>query len=104
MPKQTPPNLDLYAKVEDLLGVKEASPILYAHYLLHLSTVNFNSLLDVGCGSGDFLRQMHRSLAIPEVKGIDLSPIMVSRTIHEGYDAQCIDLCQEKGSTSINKH
>lgn len=101
MPKQKPQALDLYAKVEDLLGVKEASPILYAHYLLHLSTLSFNTLLDVGCGSGDFLRQMHRSLAIPKVKGIDLSPIMVSRTIQEGYDAQCIDLCQVEGSFDV---
>ena len=46
------PALDLYAKVEDLLGVKEAAPTLYAHYLLFLQTLEFETLLDVGCGSG----------------------------------------------------
>jgi len=86
-------SLDLYAKVEDLLGVKEAAPSLYAHYLLFLNSVDFDSLLDVGCGSGDFLRQMHGALDIPRVKGIDLSPLMVSQTLAQGYDAECIDLC-----------
>jgi len=89
----TSDSLDLYAKVEDLLGVKEAAPSLYAHYLLFLNTIDFTSLLDVGCGSGDFLRQMEGALEIPEVKGIDLSPLMVSRTLEQGYDAECVDLC-----------
>lgn len=93
MANSTPNSLDLYAKVEDLLGVKEAAPTLYAHYLLFLNTVDFGSLLDVGCGSGDFLRQMQGALQIPRVKGIDLSPLMVSKTVEQGYDAECIDLC-----------
>jgi predicted TPR repeat methyltransferase len=89
-------SLDLYAKVEDLLGVKEAAPSLYAHYLLFLNSLDFDSLLDVGCGSGDFLRQMQGALDISQVKGIDLSPIMVSKTLNQGIDAQCIDLCDLK--------
>jgi cyclopropane fatty-acyl-phospholipid synthase-like methyltransferase len=94
-------SLDLYAKVEDLLGVKEAAPALYAHYLLFLNSIEFDSLLDVGCGSGDFLRQMQGALDIPEVKGIDLSPFMVARTLEQGYDAECIDLCDMKGSYDV---
>lgn len=94
-------SLDLYAKVEDLLGVKEAAPALYAHYLLFLNPVEFDSLLDVGCGSGDFLRQMQSALEIPRVKGIDLSPLMVSRTAKQGYDAQCIDLCDLNGHYDV---
>ena len=86
--------LDLYAKVEDLLGVKEAAPLLYAHYLLFLQTIKCDTLLDVGCGSGDFLRQMQGALDIPVAKGIDLSPTMVSKTQQQGLDAQCIDLCE----------
>ncbi|MEA1880152.1 MAG: methyltransferase domain-containing protein [Campylobacterota bacterium] len=86
-------SLDLYAKVEDLLGVKEAAPSLYAHYLLFLHSVQFDTLLDVGCGSGDFLLQMHKALDIPIVKGIDLSPLMVSKTRNLSIDAECIDLC-----------
>ncbi|MDQ7046223.1 MAG: methyltransferase domain-containing protein [Sulfurovum sp.] len=90
-------SLDLYAKVEDLIGVKEAAPSLYAHYLLFLNSVDFETLLDVGCGSGDFLRQMQGALDIPKVKGIDLSPLMVAQTLEQGYDAGCIDLCSLDG-------
>ena len=101
MAKTTSKSLDLYAKVEDLLGVKEAAPSLYAHYLLFLNSVDFDSLLDVGCGSGDFLRQMQGALDIPQVKGIDLSPLMVKRTLEQGYDAQCIDLCALEGKYDV---
>ena len=93
--------LDLYAKVEDLLGVKEAAPSLYAHYLLFLNTIDFETLLDVGCGSGDFLRQIQGALEIPEVKGIDLSPLMVSKTLEQGLDAQCMDLCDLDGRYDV---
>jgi len=94
-------SLDLYAKVEDLLGVKEASPRLYAHYLLFLNTIDFDTLLDVGCGSGDFLVQMKHALDIPQVKGIDLSPVMVTKSIENGIDASCIDLCDIEGKYDV---
>jgi predicted TPR repeat methyltransferase len=97
----TADSLDLYAKVEDLLGVKEAAPSLYAHYLLFLNSIDFDSLLDVGCGSGDFLRQIQGALDIPLVKGIDLSPLMVSKTLEQGYDAECIDLCDLNGHYDV---
>ena len=101
MANKTSDSLDLYAKVEDLLGVKEAAPSLYAHYLLFLHSVDFDTLLDVGCGSGDFLDQMQGALDIPQVKGIDLSPLMVAQTLNQGYDAECIDLCELNGSYDV---
>lgn len=101
MANSTSDSLDLYAKVEDLLGVKEAAPSLYAHYLLFLNAIDFDSLLDVGCGSGDFLRQIQGALEIPEVKGIDLSPLMVSKTLKQGYDAECVDLCDIDGHYDV---
>ena len=94
-------SLDLYAKVEDLLGVKEAAPRLYAHYLLFLNTIDFDTFLDIGCGSGDFLLQMQQALDIPQVKGIDLSPVMVSKTVEMGLDAQCVDLCDLSGKYDV---
>jgi predicted TPR repeat methyltransferase len=93
--------LDLYAKVEDLLGVKEAAPSLYAHYLLFLKSIEFETLLDVGCGSGDFLRQMHGVLNKKQVKGIDLSPLMVTKTVEQGFDAECKNLCDVEGKYDV---
>ncbi len=93
--------LDLYAKVEDLLGVKEVAPRLYAHYLLFLNTIDFETLLDVGCGSGDFLLQMQRALDIPQVKGIDLSPLMVEKTRAYEIDAACINLCDVEDNYDV---
>jgi len=94
-------SLDLYAKVEDLLGVKEAAPSLYAHYLLFLNTLDFKTLLDVGCGSGDFLVQMQQALDISQVKGIDLSPVMVAKTQKLGINAGCINLCDLEGKYDV---
>ena len=101
MTNKTSDSLNLYAKVEDLLGVKEAAPSLYAHYFLFLNSVDFDSLLDAGCGSGDFLRQIQGALDIPKVKGIDLSPLMVAQTTEQGYDSECIDLCDLPGSYDV---
>lgn len=95
------PALDLYAKVEDLLGVKEAAPMLYAHYFLFLQTLSFETLLDVGCGSGDFLRQMQGALEIPSAKGIDLSPLMVAKAREQGFEAQCMGACEVEGSFDV---
>ncbi len=94
-------SLDLYAKVEDLLGVKEAAPRLYAHYLIFLKSITFETLLDVGCGSGDFLLQMQKALEIPGVKGIDLSPLMVAKTQEKGMDAECINLCDVEAKYDV---
>jgi len=94
-------SLDLYAKVEDLLGVEEAAPRLNAHYLLFLKSIECNSLLDVGCGSGEFLVQMKKALGINTLKGVDLSPLMVERTQSKGIDAECIDLCDLQGSYDV---
>jgi len=46
--------LNLYSKIEDLIGVKEVAPKLYAYYFDILSKLEFCSLLDIGCGKGDF--------------------------------------------------
>lgn len=85
--------LDLYAKIEDLLDVNEVTPILNAYYFKTLKDIKFNTLLDVGCGSGGFLSEL--SVNYPDVNalGIDLSEVMVEHTKAKGLNAQCIDLC-----------
>jgi predicted TPR repeat methyltransferase len=96
-----PNALDLYAKVEDLLGVTEVTPILNEYYFDALDRLTFKTLLDVGCGSGGFLEEL--SLGYPEVKtkGIDLSPVMVEMTQVKGMNAQCIDLCKLEGKFDV---
>jgi predicted TPR repeat methyltransferase len=86
--------LDLYAKVEDLLGVTEVTPILNEYYFDTLDDLTLKTLLDVGCGSGGFLEEL--SLGYPHIKtkGIDLSPLMVKMTQSKGLNAECIDLCK----------
>jgi len=94
-------SLDLYARVEDLLGVKEASPDLYAHYLLTLKHLEFSTLLDVGCGNGDFIRQMQGAFPHAHFAGIDLSVEMVRRAKMQKVDAQALDLCDATGSYDV---
>ena len=96
-----PNALDLYAKVEDLLGVHEVTPILNEYYFDTLDTLEFKILLDVGCGSGGFLEEL--SIGYPHVKtkGIDLSPVMVEMTKAKGLNAECIDLCKLDGKYDV---
>ena len=94
-------SLDLYARAEDLLGVKEAAPDLYAHYLLALREIAFDSLLDVGCGSGDFLASIRGAFPDVMFRGIDLSPEMIARTRKQGMEAEVIDLCDDQGKYGV---
>ena len=96
--KNTSDALDLYAQIEDMTEVKEAAPHLYVKYLEELQNIEFDSLLDVGCGSGDFLSALSTVMPNIKFKGIDLSPIMVEKARNNGVDAEVIDLCdiQEK--------
>jgi len=93
--------LDLYAKVEDLLGVNEVTPILNEYYLETLESMEFDTLLDVGCGSGGFLAQVTHDYPHIEALGIDLSPVMVKMTQAKGLNAHCIDLCKIEGQFDV---
>ena len=93
--------LDLYAKVEDLLGVAEVTPILNEYYFNVLDDLNVKKLLDVGCGSGGFLEELSLGYPHIETKGIDLSPVMVEMTQAKGLNAECIDLCKLDGKFDV---
>jgi len=87
-------SLDLYAKVEDLLENQEAIASLYDYYYETLSQIAFESLLDVGCGSGAYLVSLKEHFPHIKAKGIDLSPVMADRARAKGVDAEAIDLCE----------
>jgi len=96
-----PNALDLYAKVEDLLGVSEVTPILNEYYFNTLDGLEFKTLLDVGCGSGGFLEELSIGYSHVKTKGIDLSPVMVEMTKAKGMNAECIDLCKLNGKFDV---
>ena len=93
--------LDLYAKVEDLLGVNEVTPILNEYYHETLEKMDFSTLLDVGCGSGGFLLELAEKQPHIKTLGIDLSSVMVEMTKAKNLNAQCIDLCKIEGKFDV---
>ncbi|KIM13364.1 MAG: methyltransferase type 12 [Sulfurovum sp. FS08-3] len=94
-------NLDLYAKVEDLLGIEEASGDLQNYYLDTLKNLSFDSLLDVGCGKGAFLERIQKEFQTQKLLGVDLSPLMVEATQSRGIEAHVIDICHLEGSFEV---
>jgi SAM-dependent methyltransferase len=97
----TTDSLDLYAKVEDMLENTEAIETLYGLYYDTLSQLSFDTLLDVGCGSGAYLQQLHKHFPHVKAKGIDLSGVMVERARAKGVDAEAIDLCELDGKFDV---
>lgn len=89
-------NLDLYAKAEHLLGIEEATEALYNLYRLELDEYNAQTLLDIGCGRGGFMRRMMSDGVT--CKGVDLSQVMVDACQESGLDAVCADVSEVEGS------
>jgi cyclopropane fatty-acyl-phospholipid synthase-like methyltransferase len=76
-------NLDLYAKIEPLIGFDEAYEALYQIYLELLAPYKISSILDVGCGNGNFLLHLQKHY---KAVGIDLSPRMVEIARQKGVE------------------
>ena len=77
-------NLDLYAKIEPMIGFYEAYENLYENYLRLLEKFDVRSVLDVGCGNGKLLEKLSKHY---DAKGIDLSAKMVEIARARGLDA-----------------
>ncbi len=77
-------NLDLYAKIEPLIGFEAAYEGLYQIYLSLLEPYDIKTILDVGCGNGNFLLHLQKRY---KAMGIDLSPRMVEIARQKGVDA-----------------
>jgi SAM-dependent methyltransferase len=82
-------NLDLYAKVEPFIGFDEAYEELYQTYLEKLSDYKIKTILDVGCGNGNFLLHLQKLYL---AQGIDISSKMVKIAQAKGVDASCLPL------------
>ena len=94
-------SLDLYAKVEDLLENGEAIATLYDYYYTTLAQLSFETLLDIGCGSGAYLVTLQQHFPQIKAKGIDLSPVMATRARAKGVDAEAVDLCEVDGKFDV---
>ena len=88
-------DLELYARVEHLLGIEESTQFLHDSYAQTLEAYDVKSVLDVGCGRGGLMEQLsHDDI---EAKGIDLSEVMVNEAKAKGLNAECIDVADERG-------
>lgn len=88
MKNNTLNGLDIYAKVEDLLGMESVSPKLYEYYSTFLNVLEFQTLLDIGCGSGVFLDTLRTLYPQKDFFGIDKSYGMVQKALNLGINAQ----------------
>ena len=85
-------NLDLYSKVEHLLGIEEATTYLHTLYSEVLYNYEIKSLLDLGCGQGALMQTFEKF----DVKcdGIDLSPLMIEKAQAKGLRAEHKSICE----------
>lgn len=83
-------NLDLYALVEEHLGFEEEINSLYETIRNLALESNPSTLIDIGCGQGEFCKQIaNKDL---KVFGVDLSQKQIDAALKKGVDAQSIDI------------
>jgi len=82
--------LDLYAKIESMIGFYGEYEELYKKYLNLLSVLDVKKVLDIGCGNGKLLRLLKKNAF--DSCGIDRSKTMVKRAKSLGVDASTKEL------------
>ena len=84
--------LDLYAKIEPLIGFDEQYEKLYKIYLEWLKSLHVKQVLDIGCGNGKFLLHLQKNDFF--ARGIERSAHMVERAQSLGVDASTQELSE----------
>jgi len=79
-------NLDLYAKIEPMIGFYEVYEKLYKKYLMILNQYPVQKVLDIGCGNGEFLSMLSEKY---DAFGIDISREMVEISLKKGLEVKC---------------
>jgi len=85
-------SLDLYSRVEHLLGIEESTAYLHTLYTEVLYNYEVKTLLDVGCGRGDLMETFAKYDIACE--GIDLSGLMVEKAKAKGLKAEKKSICE----------
>lgn len=85
-------SLNLYSKVEHLLGIKESTSYLHTLYTETLYNYDIKTLLDVGCGTGNLMLTFQKYGI--ECDGIDLSSLMVEKAKAKELNAQHKSICE----------
>ncbi len=84
--------LELYAKIEPYLGFESQKEQLYKAYQQKIEQLGVQDILDIGCGSGAFLKKLENMGK--NAFGIDLSSVMIKRCKAQGLKAAAIDVCE----------
>jgi len=87
-------SLDLYAKIEPLIGFYDEYENLYSSYLQLLFSLQVNSVLDIGCGNGRLLKLLKDNNF--SAHGIDRSSEMIKRAKELGVKAETKELSSFK--------
>lgn len=87
-------SLDLYAKIEPLIGFYDEYEELYSSYLNILSSLHVKSILDIGCGNGKLLKLLEDNGY--EAFGIERSQEMVHMAQKLGVKAEIKELSSLK--------
>jgi len=85
-------SLDLYSKVEHLLGIEESTSYLHTLYIEALYNHEVKTLLDLGCGRGELMEKFQKYDI--ECDGIDLSALMVKKAKEKGLNVEHKSICE----------
>ncbi|MDR1461299.1 MAG: class I SAM-dependent methyltransferase [Campylobacteraceae bacterium] len=97
MNKKTP--LNLYAKIEHLIGFYQEYEKLYDKYLQIIASLNPKSILDFGCGNGRLLERLKECGF--DALGIDLSCDMIQKALLKGVKAYQKDIEELSGNFEL---
>jgi len=90
--------LNLYSNIEQYLDFSEEVEELYGAYKDIVNEINPKSLIDIGCGQGDFLLQIQNKSI--KTFGVDLSSEQIKVCKEKNINSACIDIADVKDTYS----
>ncbi|MDR0408523.1 MAG: class I SAM-dependent methyltransferase [Campylobacteraceae bacterium] len=92
-------SLNLYAKIEPLIGFYQEYEGLYDKYLQIITSLKPKNILDFGCGNGRLLEKLKVSGF--DAFGIDLSQDMIQKALLKGVKAYNKDIKELSGDFEL---